>query len=168
MEIEKDKIVSFARNVVKQHSGNKTEIIAMLQEIQTEFHYLPEAALNEIARGLNVTPQTVFGVATFYAQFSLDPKGMYIVKICDGTACHVKNSEKIYKAIEKHLKFIPGKKTTVDGLFTLETVACLGACGIAPVMVINETVYPQVHPETAVSIIDTLMHRELEPQEAGK
>ncbi len=87
--------------------------------------------MNELTRGLGVSPQTVYGVATFYAQFSLDPKGKYIVKICDGTACHVKNSALIFQALEGELKFIPEKHTTVDGLFTLETVACLGACGIA-------------------------------------
>lgn len=167
-ELQKNKIGSFTRSVIERHHENKTEIIGMLQEIQEEFHYLPALALNELARGLNVTPQTVYGVATFYAQFSLDPKGTYIVKICDGTACHVKNSAKIYSALEKKFQFIPGKKTTVDNLFTLETVACLGACGIAPVMVINETVYPQMDPESAVSIIDLLMKRELETVEDVK
>lgn len=162
-----DEMIEFTREVIANHNGNKTEIIGMLQEVQEKFHYLPLQVINEISKSLNITPQAVYGVATFYAQFSLEPKGKYIVKVCDGTACHVKNSASIYQAIEKELKFAPEKKTTVDGLFTLETVACLGACGIAPVMVINETVYPQMDPMAAVGIIKTLMQRENIEEEAN-
>ena len=168
MVVEKDKteeMVAFTKEVVAMYHGNKTQIIGMLQEVQEKYHYLPMVIINEISKSLNITPQSVYGVATFYAQFSLEPKGKYIVKVCDGTACHVKNSASIYEAIEKEFKFAPTKKTTVDGLFTLETVACLGACGIAPVMVINETVYPQMDPSAAVGIIKTLVEREIPEEE---
>ncbi|HOG61136.1 MAG TPA: NAD(P)H-dependent oxidoreductase subunit E [Flexilinea sp.] len=164
-ELSKDKIISFTQEVALRHNYNRSEVIGMLQEIQENYHYLPESALNELSKCLKVTPQTIYGIATFYAQFSLDPKGKYIVKICDGTACHVKNSRKIYDAVEKKMKFIPGKRTTVDGLFTLETVSCLGACGIAPVMVINDKVYAQMDPEVAAGVIETLAKQETESAE---
>lgn len=165
-EIDKtEEMVAFTKEVIAAHKGDKTQIIGMLQRVQEKYHYLPMVVINEISRSLNITPQSVYGVATFYAQFSLEPKGKYIVKVCDGTACHVKNSASIYHAIEKEFKFAPAKKTTVDGLFTLETVACLGACGIAPVMVINETVYPQMDPDAAIGIIKTLVERETVQEE---
>ena len=164
-ELSKDKIISFTQEVAMRHNYNRSEVIGMLQEIQEYYHYLPESALNELSKCLKVTPQTIYGIATFYAQFSLDPKGKYIVKICEGTACHVKNSRKIFEAVEKKMKFIPGKRTTVDGLFTLETVVCLGACAISPVMVINDKVYAQMDPDAAVGVIEALVNRELESVE---
>ena len=150
--------------ILARHGYKRSELIAMLQEIQQAYHYLPEDVLNYLATALDISPTTVFGVATFYAKFSLDPKGKYLVRVCDGTACHVKNSQRILDRLNKRLKLRDGKTTTPDGLFTLETVACLGACGIAPVMVINDTVYSQVTPEAAEMIIDTLMQREAEPE----
>ncbi len=150
--------------ILARHGYKRSELIAMLQEIQESYHYLPEEALNYLATALGVSPTTVFGVATFYAQFSLDPKGKYLVRVCDGTACHVKNSQRIYDRLVKKLKLREGRVTTADGLFTLETVACLGACGIAPVMVINDTVYPQMTPEAAEAIVEALMKREVEPE----
>ncbi len=149
--------------ILARHGYKRSELIAMLQDIQESFHYLPEEALNYLATALGVSPSTVFGVATFYAQFSLDPKGKYLVRVCDGTACHVKNSQRIYDRLIKKLKLQGGRLTTADGLFTLETVACLGACGIAPVMVVNDTVHPQMTPEAAELIVDALMKREAEP-----
>ena len=161
------KLVAVER-IIARHGSKRSELIAILQEIQEEYHYLPEDALNYLATALGISPTTVFGVATFYAQFSLDPKGKYLVRVCNGTACHVKNSEKIYDAISKKLKLREGKVTTSDGLFTLETVACLGACGIAPVMVINEVVHPQVTVDAALAIIDTLVQREAQPAAAAE
>jgi len=150
--------------ILARHGYRRSELIAMLQEIQEAYHYLPEEALNYLATALGISPATVFGVATFYAQFSLDPKGKYLVRVCDGTACHVKNSQRIYDRLAKKLKLREGRVTSADGLFTLETVACLGACGIAPVMVINDTVYPQMTPEAAEAIIDALLQRETKAQ----
>jgi NADH-quinone oxidoreductase subunit E len=150
--------------IMARHGYKRSELIAMLQEIQESYHYLPEEALNYLATALGISPTTVFGVATFYAQFSLDPKGKYLVRVCDGTACHVKGSHKTYDRLLKKLKLREGKATTSDRLFTLETVACLGACGIAPVMVINDTVHSQVTPEAAEMIIDALIKREAEPE----
>ncbi len=150
--------------ILARHGYRRSDLIAILQEIQELYHYLPEDALNYTATALGLSPSTVFGVATFYAQFSLEPKGKYLVRVCDGTACHVKNSQKIYDRLAKKLKLYQGRVTTADGLFTLETVACLGACGIAPVMVVNGTVHAQMTPDAAELIVDALMRREAEPQ----
>jgi NADH-quinone oxidoreductase subunit E len=150
-------------SILARHHYKRSELIGMLQEIQEAYHYLPEEALNYLATALGTSPTAVYAVATFYAQFSLEPKGKYLVRVCDGTACHVKNSERIYDALAKKFKLREGKATTADGLFTLETVACLGACGIAPVMVINDQVHPQITPEAAEIIINTLVERENEP-----
>ena len=149
--------------ILARHDYQRAELIGVLQEIQELYHYLPEDALNYVAMAIGISPTTVFGVATFYAQFSMEPKGKYLVRVCDGTACHVKNSQKVYDALLKKFKLRDGKATTADGLFTLETVACLGACGIAPVMVVNEIVHPQITPEAAEIIVDTLLERETEP-----
>jgi NADH-quinone oxidoreductase subunit E len=151
--------------ILARHGYHRSDLIGVLQDIQEVYRYLPEDALNYVATAMDVSPTTVFGVATFYAQFSMEPKGKYLVRVCDGTACHVKNSQKIYDAVTKKLKLREGRTTTGDGLFTLETVACLGACGIAPVMVINDAVHPQMTPEAAEMIIDTLAQREREAAE---
>ncbi len=158
-----NKLIDVER-ILARHGYKQSELIAILQEIQEAYRYLPEHALNYVATALNMSPTTVFGVATFYAQFSLDPKGRYLVRVCDGTACHVKNSQRIYDRLAKKLRLRDGRSTTSDGLFTLETVACLGACGIAPVMVINDAVHPQVTPEAAEAIVDTLVRREAAPR----
>ncbi len=153
-----NKLVEVER-VLARHDYARSELIGILQDIQGLYHYLPEEALNYVATALGTSPTTVFAVATFYAQFSLEPKGKYLVRVCDGTACHVKGSEKIYQAVTKKLKLREGRATTADGLFTLETVACLGACGIAPVMVINDAVHPQMTPEAAEAILTALSAR---------
>ena len=157
--ISVEEVKAFTLDVLEDHAYKKAEVITMLQEVQEKYHYLPEVALLQLAEGLKVTAQTIYGVATFYAQFSLDPKGKYLVQICNGTACHVRNSMLIYDALVNKLNLQTDKKTTKDGLFTLETVACLGACSIGPVMVINETVYPHMDPETAAGVIDMLYNR---------
>lgn len=148
--------------ILKSHQYRRSELIAMLQGIQDAYHYLPEDAINYLATALGISPTTVFGVATFYAQFSLEPKGKYLIRVCDGTACHVSNSQHIYDALKKKLKLQDERVTTADGLFTLETVACMGACSLAPVMVINDVVHTRVTPEAAEIIVDTLLNRETE------
>jgi NADH-quinone oxidoreductase subunit E len=146
--------------ILARRGHRATELIGVLQDIQERWHYLPEDALNYVATTLGMSVNTVFGVATFYAQFSLEPKGKYVVRICDGTACHVKGSMPIYNAVKAKLDLRDGRVTTADGLFTLETVACVGACGIAPVMVVNDQVHSQLTPEAAEIIVDTLIARE--------
>ena len=131
-------------------------LIPILQAIQHEYQYLPEEVLTYVATSLDVPPARVFGVATFYTHFALEPKGKHVIRICDGTACHVKQSLPILEAMHKTLGTSEKIKTTADMMFTVETVACLGACGLAPVVVIDEQVYGQVTPERAVGLINDI------------
>lgn len=146
--------------IVEQYQYKRQNLIAILQKVQETFRYLPEDALTRIGVKMNLSPATVYGVATFYSQFSLDPKGKYELKICDGTACHVRGSIPVLNAIKSRLKLADGQKTTDDKMFTIETVSCLGACGLAPVVVINEKVYPQMTPDAIKVVLDTLIKEE--------
>ncbi|MBP7784839.1 MAG: NADH-quinone oxidoreductase subunit NuoE [Firmicutes bacterium] len=146
--------------IIAEHGREQSALIPILQDVQAEYRYLPEEILTYIATAMGLSVATVFGVATFYAQFSLEPKGKYVVRVCDGTACHVRHSMPVYQAIRSRLGLKDGKFTTPDMMFTVETVACLGACGVAPAMVINEKVYGKMTPEAACTIIDTLLYRD--------
>lgn len=139
--------------VLELYGKNQSSIITILQEIQKEFRYLPIDVLEYVSDKMDISPAKLFGIATFYENFSLNPKGKYLIKICDGTACHVKKSIPVLEAIRKELSLTEGKTTTDDLLFTVETVSCLGACGLAPVMNINDTVYGELTPDKAVEII---------------
>ena len=133
----------------------------MLQKVQEVYKYVPEEAMIYIGTKIEgLSPATVFGVATFYAQFSLEPKGKYEIKVCDGTACHVRGSMPVLNAIRNKLNLKEGQLTSDNGLFSLETVSCLGACGLAPVVVINEKVYPQMTSDAISIVLDTLMKEE--------
>jgi NADH-quinone oxidoreductase subunit E len=145
--------------ILARHGAERSALIAVLQEVQEEYRYLPEEVLTYIATALGLSPASVFGVATFYAQFSLEPKGRYVVRVCDGTACHVKDSQVVLDAVRKKVGLVDGKATTADSQFTVETVACLGACGLAPVMVINGQVHGQLTAEAADTILATLLAR---------
>lgn len=142
--------------ILKKYDYNKSYLIAVLQEIQNEYKYLPEELLEYTAGKLDINLSKIFSVATFYENFSLVPKGRYIIKVCDGTACHVRKSIPILNAMRKELGLSESKHTTDDMLFTVETVSCLGACGLAPVITINDKVYPKMTPESTVEIIKTL------------
>ena len=150
-------------SIIESYGSKKSNLIAILQKVQEEYRYLPEDALIYIGTKIEgLSPATVFGVATFYAQFSLDPKGKYEIKVCDGTACHVRGSMPVLNAIKSYLKLKDGQMTTDDGLFSLETVSCLGACGLAPVVVINETVYPKMTPDAIKIALDAIIEQEKE------
>lgn len=146
--------------IVDQNGRNPARLIPILQAVQAEYRYLPEEILTFVATSLGLSPARVFGVATFYSLFTLKPKGKYIVRVCDGTACHVKRSMSLHDAIRKRLGLGKEKQTTPDMLFTVETVNCLGACGLAPAMVVNEEVYGQLTPERATEIIDDIIRKE--------
>lgn len=146
--------------IIKANGSRKSALISILQEVQEEYRYLPEEILTYIATVMGISPSKVFGVATFYENFSLEPKGKYVIKVCDGTACHVRKSQDILKTIKKKLKLKEGQNTTEDLLFTLETVSCLGACGLAPVMVINDRVYGKMTPEAVEKAIDEIFKEE--------
>lgn len=142
-----------AKQIVEKYECKPHNLIAIMQEIQAEYNYLSEDALTLIADMLEVPVSKVYSVATFYENFSLEAKGEHIIKVCAGTACHVRKSEPIYNAIKDELGLTGKKKTSADGLFTLETVACLGACGLAPVMTIDGEVHSKMTPEAALAII---------------
>ncbi len=141
--------------IIEKYQRRKSSLIAVLQEIQKEYRYLPEEVLMYVSSEMEVTPAKIFSVATFYENFSLEPKGKYVIKICDGTACHVRKSIPILNALRKELGLSEEKHTTDDALFTVETVSCLGACGLAPVITVNEKVYAKMTPESTVALLDT-------------
>jgi NADH-quinone oxidoreductase subunit E len=142
--------------ILQSHDYNSTLLIAIMQDIQKEYHYLPEEALGYIAKKLKLSEAKIYGVATFYENFSLEPKGKYVIKICDGTACHVRKSVPILEEFRKVLGVSEGKPTTDDMMFTVETVSCLGACGLAPVCTVNDHVHPSMTPEKAKELIQSL------------
>lgn len=147
--------------ILEKYEYKKSYLIAMLQSVQELYRYLPEEAMTYIGEKVDdLSPATVYGVATFYAQFSLEPKGKYEIKVCDGTACHVRGSMPVLNAIRNKLDLKEGKLTSDDGLFSLETVSCLGACGLAPVVMINEKVHPQMTSDAISIIVDTLLKEE--------
>jgi NADH-quinone oxidoreductase subunit E len=147
--------------IIQSFDCKKSNLIAILQKVQEEFRYLPEEAMTYIGTKIEgLSPATVYGVATFYAQFSLEPKGKYELKVCDGTACHVRGSMPVLNAVKAKLALKEGQLTTDDGLFSLEIVSCLGACGLAPVLVINGKVYPQMTSDAVKIVLDTIIKEE--------
>jgi NADH-quinone oxidoreductase subunit E len=146
--------------IINNHNYDSSKLIPILQEVQEEYRYLPQEVMTFVATSLNISSAKVFGVASFYAHFTLEPKGKYVIKICDGTACHVKKSTHILEALQKRLGLKGEEQTTKDMLFTLETVSCLGACGLAPAIVINENVHGLMTPESAVAVIDEIAKEE--------
>lgn len=139
--------------ILRGYEGRPEDLIPMLQECQQVLGYLPEWTLLEISHLTGLGSAKVFGVATFYAQFRLYPVGEHIIRVCRGTACHVRGSNRILKEIQSRLQVAPGE-TTKDRLFTLETVACFGSCALAPVMVVDDTVYGRMNPSKAMAILD--------------
>ena len=140
-------------DIIERIGRNPSMLVPVLQAAQEEFKYLPEDVMKLIADGLGVSAAKVYGVATFYAHFTLEPKGKHVIRCCDGTACHVKGSMAIMDAVRNHLNLAEGQKTTKDGMFSLEIVSCLGACGLAPVMVLDEKVHGQANDKVALDVI---------------
>ncbi len=142
---------------ILEESGYKQQmIISMLQDIQEHYHYLPREVFPYLAEKLGMSEARIYSIATFYENFSLEPKGKYVIKICDGTACHVRKSIPILERLRQELGLSESKKTTDDLNFTLETVSCLGACGLAPVLTVNDVVYPEMTPDKATALIKQL------------
>ena len=139
--------------LIADHKDQKGALMPVLQGAQAIFGCVPEDVQKMIADGLGVTLAEVYGVATFYAQFSLAPKGEYLISVCLGTACYVKGSQSVLDKLSKVLE-IPVGGTTPDGKFTLEATRCLGACGLAPVMMINGEVYGRLTPDDVPGIVD--------------
>jgi NADH-quinone oxidoreductase subunit E len=146
--------------ILEGFSYDKSKLVPILQAVQEDYRYLPEEVMTFVATALDLSPAQVYGVATFYHHFALEPKGKYVVRVCDGTACHVKGSPEIHEALSAKLALSKGKTTTPDMLFTLETVSCLGACGLAPAVVINDDIHGQVSPDQACSLIEKIRMEE--------
>lgn len=142
---EKKVDLSKLYDLFSRHREEKWSLIPLLQDVQGEYGYVPREAIEPISRELKIFPSQVQGVLTFYAQFSLTPKGKNVVRVCRGTACHVKGGKSILKIVKQHLKIDEGK-TTEDFRFTLETVACLGTCFLAPTMMVNRSYFGKLSP----------------------
>ena len=158
--MEKEQVLQHASEIIESYDCAEHNLIAIMQEIQTAYKYLSEDVLELIAEKLDISVAKVYSVATFYENFSLEPKGKHIIKVCAGTACHVRKSGPIYDAIYEYLELSGKKKTSPDGMFTLETVACLGACGLAPAMTIDGEVHPKMDPDTAISELERIRKEE--------
>ncbi len=154
-----EEIESLFTEIGKEFKGKAEELIPMLQRVQKRLGYLPEQALLAIARMTGLPAAKIYGTATFYAQFRFQPVGKYIIRVCRGTACHVKGSDRLLNTIEEYLQVSPGQMTS-DGLFTIETVACFGSCALAPVLVINDSVYGSLNRSKALKLLDEIRERE--------
>ena len=142
--------------IIERYGKAPRSLIPIMQDIQAEYRYLPGELLTYVASKIGVTEAKAYSVATFYENFSFEPKGKYVIKVCDGTACHVRKSVPVREALMKELGLTSKKHTTDDMMFTIEVVSCLGACGLAPVMTINDEVHPKMTPDDAVAIIRNL------------
>ena len=156
MKPDTEKVLS----ILAMHENDPSNLIAILQDVQAEYNYLSEANLTLIADTLGLSVSKVYSVATFYDRFSLEAKGKYILRVCDGTACHVRKSQPILETLEEHLGLNEKKVTSSDMLFTLETVACLGACGLAPVLTVNGEVHAKMTPEKAIALVESIRKEE--------
>ena len=144
---------------ISEFGNQEKSLIAILQRAQEVYRYLPREIFPYLSERLGISEARIYGVATFYENFSLEKKGKYVVKVCDGTACHVRKSIPILEALRKELGLSEEKKTTDDGLFTVETVSCLGACSSAPAVMVNDEIYPTMTPETAIALINELKEK---------
>lgn len=142
--------------IISHYEREAKSLIPIMQDIQSEYRYLPSELLSYVANKIGITEAKAYSVATFYENFSFEAKGKYVIKVCDGTACHVRHSTPVLEALWKELGLGKKKHTTDDMMFTVETVSCLGACGLAPTMMVNDKVYPSMTPEKALALIEQL------------
>ena len=142
--------------ILQSNGYQQQSIISVLQDIQEHYRYLPQEVFPYLAEKMNMSEASIYSIANFYENFSLEPKGKYVIKICDGTACHVRKSIPILERLRSELGLSESKKTTDDRNFTVETVSCLGACGLAPVLTVNDVVYPEMTPDKASALLQQL------------
>lgn len=142
--------------IIARYGKKDSALIPIMQDIQTQYRYLPGELLSYVASQIDITETKAYSVATFYENFSFEAKGKYVIKVCDGTACHVRQSTPVLEALWKALGLSKKKHTTDDMMFTVETVSCLGACGLAPTMMVNEQVHPSMTPEKALALLEEL------------
>ena len=146
--------------ILAKHGKQASNIIAILQDVQEAYRYLPREIFPYLSKELGMTTANIYSVATFYENFSLEPKGKYVIKVCNGTACHVRKSIPILEKLRETLKLKEGQHTTDDFVFTVETVSCLGACGLAPAVMVNDEVHPKMTPEKMSELIAKLREDE--------
>ena len=158
--MKKESCDAVVDQILAHYEHQPSALIAVMKDVQAQYRYLPAEAIEQIAEGLGISVAKAYSVATFYENFSLEAKGKHIIRICDGTACHVRRSIPILEALRRELGVSEKKKTTDDMLFTLETVSCLGACGLAPVMTLDDKVHPAMTPEKALALIDEIRKEE--------
>ena len=142
--------------ILERHDNDRAKIIAIMQDVQEVYRYLPQEALEYIATKVGMSESDLYGVATFYGNFSLDAKGKYIMKVCRGTACHVRKSADVLSALQEATGLTGKKSISDDGLFTIEIVSCLGACGLSPVVMVNDVVHPAMTPDKARALVAEL------------
>jgi NADH-quinone oxidoreductase subunit E len=152
--------------ILSQYKGSKNELIPILQNVQEEFGYIPEEAMTEVAKFLGIPVSRIYSVVTFYAQFRLTPIGRNHIMVCRGTACHVRGASRILEELEKLLKIKEGE-TTPDMQFSLETVACIGACGVGPNVVINKNTYGRLSTRILSEVLEDACSIEKEKPDAG-
>lgn len=150
---------SIVDEILSSYQCSQQAIIAILQDIQEHYHYLPKEIVPYLSEKLGMSEAKIYSIATFYENFSFEPKGKYVIKVCDGTACHVRHSTPVLEALWKELGLSKEKHTTDDLMFTVETVSCLGACGLAPTMMVNEQVYAAMTPEKVLAVLQELRGR---------
>jgi len=153
-DINQDIDLSQVDSIVEPYLGKKEMVIPVMQKVQEHFGYLPRPAMEHVARRMRIPLSRLYGVTTFYAQFKMKPRGRYIIRVCKGTACHIQGSPKISERIEELLG-IPGGETTDDLKFTLEEVACIGACALAPVIMVNDDPHGRLTPDKMNEILDS-------------
>lgn len=141
--------------ILEKNGFSKNKIVGILQDVQDYYGYLPEDVLIYISNKLNIPLSQIYSISTFYRAFSLKPKGKFRIKVCLGTACHVRGGYTIAEFLKKELKILPGE-TTDDGLFSFDTVNCLGACAIGPIVVVNEKYYGQMNVNKMEKLIEEL------------
>lgn len=142
--------------IISGHTASPAAVIAIMQDIQEHYRYLPREIFPYLSKKLGLPEARIYSVATFYENFSLEPKGKYVIKVCDGTACHVRKSIPILERLRSELGLSEEKPTADDLSFTVETVSCLGACGLAPVITVNDKVHPAMTPQKASELIASL------------
>lgn len=155
LETKTEISIQNTKKILEKYPKDKRYTLAILQDIQRNYDYIPKEAISEVSNYIESPLSEVYTIATFYKALSLKPKGKYVIKVCNGTACHIRGSDKVLDAIKSSLNIQPGE-TSEDGLFSIEIVNCVGACALAPVMVINDKYYGNMTKDKVHQVLDEI------------
>jgi len=155
LETKTEISIQNTKKILEKYPKDKRYTLAILQDIQRNYDYIPKEAISEVSNYIESPLSEVYTIATFYKALSLKPKGKYVIKVCNGTACHIRGSDKVLDAIKSSLNIQPGD-TSEDGLFSIEIVNCVGACALAPVMVINDKYYGNMTKDKVHQVLDEI------------